>query len=95
MVTPTVIALGSPLATGPSNTLATDATTTLHPQPLGGDKNAASRNLDMEKLVFRVFPSHRDGLQKDQRRKRKCPGYEYMTDCKGAQVGSLLHIPFG
>ena len=50
MVTPTVITQGSPLATGPLNVSATNATTTLHPQRVSGNKNAASRSLDMEKL---------------------------------------------
>lgn len=61
MVTPTLITLGSlpaPTVTAGSNATTTNSTassSTPHPQRLGSGKNAAGRNLDMEKLMFRAM----------------------------------------
>lgn len=61
MATPTVITLENlpvPTVTTGSNATATNTTAssgTPHPQQLGGGKNAAGRNLDMEKLMFRIL----------------------------------------
>ena len=94
-VTPTVIALGSPLAIGPPNSSATNATVTPNPQWLGSNKDAAGRSIDTEKPKSRVSPSLRDDRQNITGAKDNAQLKKMWPVVRERRSVLPLHIPFG
>ena len=90
-----MIALESPLAIGPPNASAPNATITPHPQWLGSNKDVAGRSIDTEKPKSRVSPSLRDDRQNITGAKDNAQAKKMWPVVRERRSVLTLHILFG